>query len=170
VLGLQVFRQRACGVVRLPRSQSELMVYTARCLVGVPAKWAGNGPGGLDCSGFAQYVLACAGYEPWASMFPHAMDLTANGLREHCEIHHGPAQAGDLAFYGSSQRATHVMIVTAVDEGGVPTELVGVSGARSGLVNTMVALARGAMVKIFTSVDYRSNFVEYGRCSPSSVE
>jgi cell wall-associated NlpC family hydrolase len=81
-------------------------VAFARAQLGVPYVWGGNGPtqdggGGFDCSGLTRAAYATAGID-----IPRTADA---------QWRHGPAvpagqplQPGDLLFYGTPARATHV--------------------------------------------------------------
>jgi cell wall-associated NlpC family hydrolase len=81
-------------------------VAFARAQLGVPYVWGGNGPahdggGGFDCSGLTRAAYATAGID-----IPRTADT---------QWRHGPAvpagqplQPGDLLFYGTPSRATHV--------------------------------------------------------------
>jgi cell wall-associated NlpC family hydrolase len=83
-------------------------VAFARAQMGVPYVWGGNGPtrdgsGGFDCSGLTRAAYATAGID-----IPRTADT---------QWRHGPAvptglalQPGDLLFYGTKARATHVTI------------------------------------------------------------
>ncbi len=78
-------------------------VAFARAQLGVPYLWGGDGPaeGGFDCSGLTRAAYAAAGVS-----IPRTADT---------QWRHGPAiptgqplQPGDLLFYGTPARATHV--------------------------------------------------------------
>ena len=81
-------------------------VAFARAQLGVPYVWGGNGPtqsGGFDCSGLTRAAYATAGID-----IPRTADT---------QWRHGPAvpagqplQPGDLLFYGTPARATHVTL------------------------------------------------------------
>ena len=77
---------------------------------GVPYYWGGDSktwpPGPVDCSGFAQAALRDLGL-----LHPSQPDRTADGLRHVCDvIDPSAATVGDLAFYGRSGKATHVVV------------------------------------------------------------
>ena len=80
-------------------------VAFARAQLGVPYVWGGDGPveGGFDCSGLTQAAYSTAGIS-----IPRTADT---------QWRHGPAiptghplQPGDLLFYGTPARATHVTL------------------------------------------------------------
>jgi len=80
-------------------------VAFARAQLGVPYVWGGDGPaeGGFDCSGLTRAAYATAG-----TSIPRTADT---------QWRHGPAipagqplQPGDLLFYGTPARATHVTL------------------------------------------------------------
>jgi cell wall-associated NlpC family hydrolase len=80
-------------------------VAFARQQLGVPYLWGGDGPaeGGFDCSGLTRAAYATAGIT-----IPRTADL---------QWHAGPAvpagqalQPGDLLFYGTPAKATHVAL------------------------------------------------------------
>jgi cell wall-associated NlpC family hydrolase len=80
-------------------------VAFARTQLGVPYRWGGDGPaeGGFDCSGLTRAAYAAAG-----TAIPRTADA---------QWRRGPAipagqtlQPGDLLFYGTPARATHVTL------------------------------------------------------------
>ena len=80
-------------------------VAFARQQLGVPYVWGGDGPaqGGFDCSGLSRAAYATAGIA-----IPRTADLQ---WRAGPAIPAGQAlQPGDLLFYGTPARATHVTI------------------------------------------------------------
>ena len=77
----------------------------ARAQIGIPYVWGGDGPaeGGFDCSGLTRAAYATAGIS-----IPRTADT---------QWRHGPTipagqplQPGDLLFYGTPARATHVTL------------------------------------------------------------
>lgn len=138
----------------------ERIVVTARALEGALYRWGGNKleDGGLDCSGYAQLVLARAGVEPWASQYPSRLDLTAELLRQRLPATMTP-QPGDLAFYGAST-AGHVVVVTAVEGGRV--EVTGSSRGYRDLTDPEEARRRRAWVARHDSHLYRRDFMGFG--------
>jgi len=88
----------------------EIMMTYAMTFVGVHYRWGGNSPlDGMDCSGYAQEVLASVGKDPKG-------DQTAQGLFNHFHIKEGKPvqmspQRGALVFFGRNyNRITHVGI------------------------------------------------------------
>lgn len=146
------------------------VVFLARASVGLLYKWGGNVPadGGMDCSGFVQWLYAQAGIAPWATEYPNRLDLTAAGIFDQLdavprEEHVLPA---DLAFYGSASRGkiVHVVVVTAIAPGGEVRELVGASRGFRGLADLNLAQREARRVRTFNSVVYRNDFVAFRRC------
>ena len=88
---------------------------------GRPYVWGGDDPSGFDCSGFVIEVLQSVG------IIADGMDYTAHGLynlfNQFPRV--GPAQPGDLVFWLTGTRATHIEIM--VDE----TRSIGASGSGS---------------------------------------
>jgi cell wall-associated NlpC family hydrolase len=85
---------------------TDTAVAFARAQLGVPYVWGGNGPaqnGAFDCSGLTRAAYATAGID-----IPRTADT---------QWRHGPPvpagqplQPGDLLFYGTPARATHVTL------------------------------------------------------------
>lgn len=142
------------------------LVIVARALLGLPYVYGSNTPraGGLDCSGYVQWVLFVAGIEPWASRYPAKIDLTADGLWTALDPILGSPEPGDLAFYGAPGRASHVMLVLAV-AGGVATEVIGASGGRPDVDTVFLAAQLDARVKIKPGANYRRDLL--GFCRPA---
>lgn len=67
----------------LTEKQMRDLPVVLRALEGTLYRYGGNVPsdGGLDCSGFVQWVWRCLGIEPWASRFPTGLDLSADMMR-----------------------------------------------------------------------------------------
>lgn len=83
----------------------EKIVVYAKSFVGVKYVWAGSTPDGFDCSGFTSYVHKKYGF---------AIARTASGqMDESKKIKLTQAQKGDLVFFGSGQKITHVGIVVS---------------------------------------------------------
>ncbi len=78
------------------------VISTASSLVGTPYVYGGTTPGGFDCSGFTQYVLAQHGI---------SVPRTAHSqMGATARISAGEATPGDLVFFVSGGRAYHVGI------------------------------------------------------------
>lgn len=82
-------------------TQRVQIISTAKHNLGVPYKWGGNTPSeGLDCSGLSVLSYRAAGYN-----LPR---MTNDQFRQ--MPHVKKARPGDLMFFGSGSRATHVGI------------------------------------------------------------
>lgn len=120
---------------------------------GPSASWPGGGKGknggvGWDCSGFAQGALVRLGL-----LSPTATDRSAAGLYAASSPADG-SQVGDLAFYGSSSSSvSHVMV--GMGDG----QVIGASGGGS----KTNADDPNARVKVFSSPNYRSDFLGWRR-------
>lgn len=135
----------------MPTTHRSIAVKLARSALGIPYVWAGNIPAqGLDCSGFACWVLHTLGAIG-------AGDFTAQGLFDllnpHLEQLPLNPREGDLAFYGERpSRITHVML--CVGSG----EVIGASGGDHTCKDFIRAQALGAYVKR-QGLNYRSDLV-----------
>lgn len=139
------------------------IVSAAEALIGVPYVWAGNAPPGMDCSGSVQWLLRVNGVEPWYSMYPHSVDMTAAMLYDQLQ----PLESdewpwpGDLAFYGRT-KITHVVVITQTD-GAEVKRVISASGGGPDCVDVVAGIAKGASLKPFNSALYRSDFRGYRR-------
>lgn len=84
--------------------REKLVVY-AKSLVGIKYVWAGSTESGFDCSGFTSYVCKKYGIQ---------LARTASGQLEGAKkIKLDNAQKGDLVFFGSGAKITHVGLVVS---------------------------------------------------------
>lgn len=85
----------------------KLMIAYAKTWIGIPYKWGGNSPDGVDCSGFVQLVLQRVGLDPVG-------DQTAQAIYDHF-LKTGSkiisAREGAIIFFGKNVKSiTHVSI------------------------------------------------------------
>ncbi len=87
------------------------IIQTARKYQGSKYKYGGTTPKGFDCSGFTSYVL-----------IKNEVDLARNSgaqAKQGKKIRTVAAQPGDLIFFGSRGKVSHVAIVTQNDASGL---------------------------------------------------
>lgn len=85
-------------------NREKLVVY-AKSLVGIKYVWAGSSEEGFDCSGFTSYVCKKYGF---------VLPRTASGqLEEAKKVKIEQTQKGDLVFFGSGEKITHVGLVVS---------------------------------------------------------
>lgn len=94
-------------------SNKNILWATIKSLINVPYIWGGNTPMGADCSGGVQILLQVFGLDL-------KQDQTSDMLFRYYsqkEIGYEPnkAEFGDLIFFGSTQRITHVAMVVNHD-------------------------------------------------------
>ena len=103
------------------------IMNVAKKQLGTPYLWAGNSPGGFDCSGFTSYVMQQNGITlPRRSedQFISSKKLKAKDV-----------QKGDLVFFNNGSGISHVGIV--VSEKGQPLQMIH-SSSGSGIIITDV--------------------------------
>lgn len=97
------------------------VITAALSLLKTPYRWDGKDPvrdSGLDCSGFAQACLRAGGIvmpEENADSLWRSLPILGNGEAP---------RAGDLAFYGATGHARHVVILLGTDG----TAVIGANG------------------------------------------
>ena len=87
------------------------IIQTARKYQGSKYKYGGTTPKGFDCSGFTSYVL-----------IKHQIELARNSraqAKQGKKIRTVVAKPGDLLFFGSRGKVSHVAIVTQNDASGL---------------------------------------------------
>ncbi len=84
----------------------ESVTKSARKYLGAKYKYGGTTPRGFDCSGFVTHVLAQYGYDGGRS----SRQLANKGL--HVNKH--KVKAGDLIFFGTNRKISHVALVSKV--------------------------------------------------------
>jgi len=87
------------------------IIKTARKYKGSRYKYGGSTPKGFDCSGFTSYVL-----------IKNKVDLERNSraqAKQGKKIRTKAAQPGDLLFFGSRGKVTHVAIITQNNSNGL---------------------------------------------------
>ncbi len=98
--------QAGASAAALPGRAAGLAVDYAQAQLGTPYLWGGGTPAGFDCSGLVQAAYHAAGLE-----LPRtAQQQYDAGPRLPAAA---PLQPGDLVFFGSPTRVTHVGIVAA---------------------------------------------------------
>jgi len=79
------------------------IIELAMQYLGVPYRWAGNGPHSFDCSGFMVYILRPFGI----SVHRRSVDMARNGV----QVTRNALEPGDLVFFSATpggSRITHV--------------------------------------------------------------
>lgn len=122
------------------------IVDSAKKFLGTPYVWGGESmaEGGMDCSGFVYSALKNAGYNVGRT--------TAQGYRNYgTQVDKNNLQAGDLIFFGTADKATHIGIY--IGNG----QMIHSSG---GSKNTKDNPGKGVSI---ANVDYRNDFLEARR-------
>ncbi len=79
------------------------VISEAKIHLGTPYQWGGTGESGFDCSGYTSYVMAKNGIQ--------LSRMAGEQSKEVKKVNQKKAQPGDLVFFGSGNRVTHVGIV-----------------------------------------------------------
>lgn len=129
----------------LPHSDSGI-VNAAKKYIGTPYVWGGESmsEGGMDCSGFVYNALKDAGYNVGRT--------TAQGYRSYgTSVSKADMQPGDLIFFGSNGRASHIGIYLGNGQ---------MVHSAGGSKNTKSNPGKGVSV---VNVDHRKDFLEARR-------
>lgn len=107
----------SCSLIRSIRGREaremmgEHVVTYAKTFIGTPYAYGGSGPRSFDCSGFTCYVYSHFGYELHRS-------ATDQGAYDGVRISRMNIRPGDLVFFGTKGRISHVGIVTSLGDDG----------------------------------------------------
>ena len=121
--------------------RTEITDY-AKTYIGTPYSWAGTSPKGFDCSGYTGYV-----YKKFGITLPRSAAAQKDFVSN---INKKTAEKGDLVFFKSGHKITHVGIV--ISELGEPLTMVHSSSSK-GIIITEVE----------TSTYWRNKFAGVGR-------
>jgi murein DD-endopeptidase len=127
-------------------------VAACKALEGVPYRWGGKDPRGLDCSGLVTWPLRALG----------GADLRAthNSARMWLELDEVvEPRPGDLAFYGPRDAPSHVVVCL----GGPHDQILGANGGGRNVLTVEQAHAARAFVKRKPTPRYRPDFLGYRR-------
>ena len=145
-------------------SRRDYLIRLAIGLIGTPYVWGGNFPfEGLDCSGFVNFVYKTFGLLPPG-------DRTANDIYDYFRansrastfimyadnIHYSVLAPGDLAFYGPTNRISHIAVYMG-EKDNVPM-IIGANGGGSSTTSFEKAKAIDARVKI-APLHYRKDLL-----------
>lgn len=89
-------------------TKNDSLLLIAEAQIGVPYQYAGKTPQGFDCSGFTRYVYSQLGISLGASSYQQ--------FREGVSIATDDALPGDLVFFRSSEKISHVGMITRQEE------------------------------------------------------
>lgn len=81
----------------------DAIVATAKNYLGVPYKWGGTNEKGFDCSGYTGFVMSKHGIQLHRKATDQARQIKKTKLSK--------AAPGDLVFFGSGKKISHVGIV-----------------------------------------------------------
>ena len=91
-----------------PAAQSSPIVNNALAMVGKPYRYGAKGPESFDCSGLVWYSFRRSGYD--------VPRTSADQYRVAQRISLSEARPGDLLFFGSRRKVSHVAIYMGNDE------------------------------------------------------
>lgn len=103
------------------------MVDYAKKQLGVPYEWAGEDPGGFDCSGFTSYIM-----KEFNRDIPRRAEDQYKSAKK---IRQSNAQKGDLVFFNSGSGVSHVGMI--VSEKGAPLVMIHASSSK-GIIITEI--------------------------------
>ena len=122
-------------------TEIEIVLELAMKWVGKPYTWGGDDPmASFDCSGFMIELCKSVG------KLPRKGDWTADGLMNFGWPERSVPALGTLAFWGTAEKATHVEMVFAVNNGAILT--VGASGGGRNVRTLEDAIRANAYIKI----------------------
>ena len=113
-------------VIANPNFRDEIVI-TAKKQLGTPYVWAGNAPGGFDCSGFTSYVMKQNGKD-----LPRRAVDQYNSAQK---VKEKNVQKGDLVFFDNGSGISHVGIV--ISENNEPLTMIHSSSSK-GIIITDV--------------------------------
>lgn len=103
------------------------MVDYAKKQLGVPYEWAGEDPGGFDCSGFTTYIM-----KEFSKDIPRRAEDQYKASKK---IRQSNAQKGDLVFFNNGSGVSHVGMI--VSEKGAPLVMIHASSSK-GIIITEI--------------------------------
>lgn len=109
------------------KKRREDMVDYAKKQLGVPYEWAGEDPGGFDCSGFTSYVM-----KEFKKDIPRRAEDQYKASKK---IRQSNAQKGDLVFFNNGSGVSHVGMI--VSEKGAPLVMIHASSSK-GIIITEI--------------------------------
>jgi murein DD-endopeptidase len=133
----------------------ETFLAAVCALEGVAYRWGGKGPRGIDCSGLVTWALKVLGGPDLRQT--HNSDRLWLELPELVE-----PQAGDLAFYGSKNDPSHVVVCL----GGPHDAIIGANGGGRETTTLERADAQKACVKRKPTTKYRPDLLGYRSIEP----
>jgi cell wall-associated NlpC family hydrolase len=96
------------GVPATQPAYSERVVNAAVSMMGAPYRWGGDTPAGFDCSGLVYYSFDMAGLQ--------VPRTSRDQFRRAQPVPLGAARPGDLVFFASGKKISHVGIYLGDDE------------------------------------------------------
>jgi lipoprotein Spr len=92
-------------------SKTDSLLRLAQSLIGVPYRYAGKRPAGFDCSGFTRYVFRRVGTDIGAA--------SRHQYRQGVPVTIAESRPGDLIFFSSHSRISHVGVISSRADGKV---------------------------------------------------